>query len=163
MILEWNCGLKSIIFLTSYRDLLDRWELYKERALFDINRQRMIGPNSNTQPSIFIRCSYCNQSISLGAKPPKTGFVPFTLVATVKPRSICCPTCSKALPRCSLCLMSLGTSFDTDSQGPLSKFDDWFTLCNTCQHGGHASHVYEWFQEHSSCPVSGCSCRCSTK
>ena len=36
----------------------------------------------------------------------------------------------------------------------------WFTWCQTCRHGGHASHMTEWFKEHTECPVNSCVCNC---
>ncbi|KAL0077401.1 hypothetical protein J3Q64DRAFT_1811234 [Phycomyces blakesleeanus] len=39
-------------------------------------------------------------------------------------------------------------------------FDLWFTWCQTCRHGGHAVHMEDWFQKHSTCPVSNCICQC---
>ncbi|KAF5397518.1 hypothetical protein PHET_09399 [Paragonimus heterotremus] len=46
-----------------------------------------------------------------------------------------------------------------------------FIWCQACRHGGHASHLADWFHDGSAtegdpsntmCPVSGCSCRCAT-
>ena len=39
-------------------------------------------------------------------------------------------------------------------------FDLWFTWCQTCRHGGHATHIFDWFRNHNTCPVSNCSCHC---
>nr|CAH8855489.1 unnamed protein product [Trichobilharzia regenti] len=149
-----------------------------------------------------------------------------------------CQHCRKPLPRCSICLMHLGTSIpsnecmriSTGSRGesmlrqialtsaPKLSVDfvkamqigitgatvpppadtgnknnqknvysstrkssllanstcviaDWFVWCQACRHGGHASHLIEWFYGDSSdssdmgylkeCPVSGCQCRCA--
>lgn len=32
-------------------------------------------------------------------------------------------------------------------------------FCLTCGHGGHASHMLEWFKEQNTCPT-GCGCKC---
>ncbi|KAN0004083.1 hypothetical protein ACTFIZ_010242 [Dictyostelium cf. discoideum] len=40
-------------------------------------------------------------------------------------------------------------------------FEDWFTWCQTCRHGGHSQHILDWFRDHSICPVTSCDCRCS--
>lgn len=40
------------------------------------------------------------------------------------------------------------------------KFNEWFSLCLTCNHGMHAGHAEEWFERHYVCPVPGCSCQC---
>jgi hypothetical protein len=42
------------------------------------------------------------------------------------------------------------------------EFDDWFTWCQTCRHGGHAGHVQDWFASHEECPVAECTCKCSS-
>jgi hypothetical protein len=41
-----------------------------------------------------------------------------------------------------------------------SKFEDWYTWCQTCRHGGHAAHLMDWFAHHVECPVTDCNCRC---
>jgi WD repeat-containing protein mio len=41
------------------------------------------------------------------------------------------------------------------------SFDDWFSWCQTCRHGGHAKHLLDWFSSHDKCPVTGCECLCS--
>ena len=76
-----------------------------------------------------------------------------------------CPNCRKPLPRCSLCLVHMGTPAGWDSttqktsgqdeggegqasasRRKLSHFSSWFTWCQTCRHGGHAHHLMEWFK-----------------
>jgi hypothetical protein len=101
-------------WIESYCDLLDRWQLFKLRAKFDIFRhQNQIKESIPSQ--IFIRCNFCNQTISQGSKPKKTGFVPSTLTLSSKTKPTCCPTCFKSLPRCSLCLLPMGSYFETSS------------------------------------------------
>ena len=83
-----------------------------------------------------------------------------------------CINCRKPLPRCCLCLTSLGTSAGTFgrsieksnqvnfSKRKVNPFTNWFSWCQTCRHGGHAKHLMDWFKDEVECPVSGCSCRC---
>ncbi|KAF8566115.1 hypothetical protein P879_06900, partial [Paragonimus westermani] len=144
-----------------------------------------------------------------------------------------CQRCRKPLPRCSICLMHLGTTalpltdfslavstredalrrsilaavptltehitrvmqlsivgatgqegMATASDSALKSATDqnpsriWFNRmtslfiwCQACRHGGHASHLADWFHADSAvegdpsntmCPVTGCSCRCAT-
>ena len=98
-----------------------------------------------------------------------------------------CPRCKKPLPRCAICQQHLGCP-DPDpllDQSRLSakgqerpsqeatrqvhwdavssSFGHWMVWCQSCRHGGHAAHVQTWFEQHSECPVVGCSCRCSSK
>ncbi len=45
--------------------------------------------------------------------------------------------------------------------------DDAIVICQTCRHGGHASHVMDWFfdgdgtQSHATCAVANCDCQCA--
>ena len=45
--------------------------------------------------------------------------------------------------------------------------DEALVFCQTCRHGGHASHILEWFygeengKPHEMCPVASCQCRCA--
>ena len=48
-----------------YRELLDRWQLWHQRARFDMGR---IDP---IPPQIYVRCNYCNQPLSLGRIVPR--------------------------------------------------------------------------------------------
>jgi len=41
-----------------------------------------------------------------------------------------------------------------------SSFDEWFSWCQTCRHGGHAKHLLDWFSVHAECPVTDCTCKC---
>jgi hypothetical protein len=71
----------------------------------------------------------------------------------------CFLSCRKSLPKCSLCLLAMGTpvysgnaAFEAASGGcKESAFDMWFT--------GHRKHVLMWFEGHEECPVSGCGYR----
>lgn len=73
-----------------------------------------------------------------------------------------CPNCRKPLPRCSICLLHMGThggpitTAATSATAPgtvstrefhkSSDFSSWFTWCQTCRHGGHAVHITQWFK-----------------
>lgn len=84
-----------------------------------------------------------------------------------------CPHCGAPLPRCSICLLSLGTPIPKDgtertNDGTLSgkienSFREWFSFCLSCNHGAHAYHAEEWFSKHYVCPVPDCNCRCNSK
>lgn len=88
-------------------------------------------------------------------------------------------SCLKPRARCSLCLTRLNTSSSLNmflgpqrtpdatrhepSPGPLKNpFSSFTVFCATCRHSGHASHYLEWFKSNVNCPVSGCTCRCSS-
>jgi hypothetical protein len=48
-----------------YREILDRWQLWHQRARFDMGR---IDP---IPPQIYVRCNYCNQPLSFGRIVPR--------------------------------------------------------------------------------------------
>ena len=37
---------------------------------------------------------------------------------------------------------------------------DWLVWCYACHHGGHYSHITNWFKTHRECPVNGCTYHC---
>ncbi|ORX45946.1 WD40 repeat-like protein [Piromyces finnis] len=166
-----------------------------------LNNQSNSSPNTylSTIPipsQIYVRCNFCNQSIThnllnssktngpntvpgnanvLAATTPN-GTPGASNNSTVVPKqykSSACPNCRKALPRCSLCMLLMGTPIDTiqnqkkgnhinisEYEDPQNSFNYWFTWCQSCFHGGHAIHMMEWFENHDECPVSNCNCKC---
>ncbi|XP_075236939.1 GATOR complex protein mio isoform X2 [Lycorma delicatula] len=164
-------------WITSYRSLLDSWRLWSHRAHFDIALNTR---NLNNKPAqqIFVACNFCAKSISAYMQGLARNRGPFARLGTTSNRLkiSSCPNCRKPQPRCAICLVNMGTpscyggsrspqsgslsSSITNSPLKLSEFSSWFTWCQTCRHGGHASHMSQWFREHSECPVTACSCRC---
>jgi len=95
-----------------------------------------------------------------------------------------CPNlrCKKPLPRCAICQQHLGCP-DPDLASSLSErpdgvlepvhvdsepwsdtssaFGRWIVWCQSCRHGGHAAHLIKWFEQHSECAISGCTCHCA--
>ena len=120
------------------------------------------------------RCNYCDAPLG----PRNQSGVTNQWLSKVKPVLSCCPQCRKPLPRCAICMLSLGAlnpyveltkerarpgrsqhPEDLSSLGNL-PFAEWFTWCMRCKHGGHAHHLVGWFSKHDVCPVSGCDCCC---
>mmetsp|Transcript_10834 Transcript_10834/g.12422 ORF Transcript_10834/g.12422 Transcript_10834/m.12422 type:complete len:222 (-) Transcript_10834:195-860(-) len=58
-----------------------------------------------------------------------------------------CPMCAQMLSKCSIC------------QEPVRSVYVW---CQGCGHGGHLSHIYDWFRVEETCPT-GCGHRCNLK
>ncbi|KAJ1675765.1 hypothetical protein EV182_000625, partial [Spiromyces aspiralis] len=65
-----------------------------------------------------------------------------------------CPQCHNPLPRCTVCRFTLGTpqpKYDAKSGmyrnngTDDASFSNCFSWCQTCGHGGHVSHMNEWF------------------
>jgi len=144
--------------MTTYRELLDSWQLWHERALLDVS----LRDQKATPAQVFARCNFCNQPLTLGVTAKHNPHsAPHVLSSSApKARISSCPNCRKPLPRCSLCLLPLGCSNPTESS-KFSGFSQWFTWCQTCRHGGHAQHMMDWFLKNNECPVSDCNCRCS--
>lgn len=159
-------------WLEAYRDLLDGFKLFHHRVNFDIARGQILQeavekgdlpPTFEWAPrQILIRCNYCSKSIH----PPVTD-------AVGKSRPTVCPNCGRALPRCCVCLMTLSIVPDVNRDADLlnsrstykDTIEDAIIICQTCRHGGHASHILDWFfgegaRSHGTCPVAGCDCRC---
>ncbi|CAG8706322.1 uncharacterized protein OCT59_029542 [Rhizophagus irregularis] len=167
-------------WIESYRTLLDQWEMFHIRAKFDITRGKHMESSTSSAadmvpPQVYVRCNFCCQSVShslwIGMKKDRVTLPPYSgasgMIFRQKPTS--CPGCRKSLPRCSICLLSLGTPTDENVTANLqhgssndkpSGFDLWFTWCQSCRHGGHAIHMLQWFQKHKVCPVSECPCEC---
>ncbi|XP_076029287.1 GATOR complex protein mio [Oratosquilla oratoria] len=173
-------------WVQSYRDLLDNLRLWNERAELDVVMNR--NKHAQRPPQhIYISCNFCMKSISAYIQTPgrlKNPYARFGTGAANKSKMSWCPNCRKPLPRCSLCLVHMGTpsgwssnsstqvnrsddisidhneSVGTSGTQKLSDFSSWFTWCQTCRHGGHANHTMEWFKEHAECPVTSCNCKC---
>jgi len=48
----------------SYRDLLDRWQLWYQRALFDIGHN-VDGSGGGNVPQVYAKCNFCGQCLSM--------------------------------------------------------------------------------------------------
>ena len=201
-------------WVESYRGLLNSWQMWQSRAMFDVDRAELLrnikartsegipvaaggkGTNSTGRrvavqlrrpgsrpldPDILpavpaqldARCNYCSTPIGLKRHEGNAN----QWLSKMKPVLSCCPQCRKPLPRCSICLLSLGAlnpymelTRERGRGGPKAAddlsslanlpFAEWFTWCMRCKHGGHAHHMVGWFANHETCPVSGCECQC---
>ncbi|KRT82737.1 hypothetical protein AMK59_4364 [Oryctes borbonicus] len=138
-------------WINSYRNLLDSWQLWHERAMFDImlSTQR---PNDKPPQQVYISCNFCGKSISAFMQGLTRGRGTFPRMGGAnKMKMSSCPNCRKPLPRCAICLMHMGTTTGDQCTGDgdsmkLVDFSHWFTWCQTCRHGGHASHMIHWFK-----------------
>ncbi|KAI8076305.1 uncharacterized protein BX664DRAFT_344304 [Halteromyces radiatus] len=170
-------------WIESYRLLLDRWQFWHTRAKFDIERGKYMNASEDiASPQVYVRCTYCAQTLghsllvqNIRSRDGKRMNVQANISPASssrisgKQKATVCPSCRKPLPRCALCLLHMGTPIDSVRQAMAtndannvdpSNFGLWFTWCQTCRHGGHSLHLFDWFQKHSSCPVSNCACQC---
>nr|XP_033786917.1 GATOR complex protein MIOS isoform X1 [Geotrypetes seraphini] len=163
-------------WIENYRNLLDAWRFWHKRAEFDIHRSKL-DPSSKPLAQVFVSCNFCGKSISYScsAIPHQgRGFSQYGVSGSpTKSKVTSCPGCRKPLPRCALCLINMGTpvsscpgtsksdeKVDLSKEKKLAQFNNWFTWCHNCRHGGHAGHMLSWFRDHVECPVSACSCKC---
>lgn len=125
-------------WLDAYRDLLDGWKFFHHRCQLDIDRGQMLQeftqdadrePIRLVLPQILIRCNYCNKVISepRGASGAANRVsASFRFLNTAEPltlqemKATACPFCSRPLPRCSICLMTLGIIPDSARNGQLA-------------------------------------------
>ncbi|XP_031568130.1 GATOR complex protein MIOS-like [Actinia tenebrosa] len=162
-------------WIQSYRNLLDMWRLWHQRAKLDIHYS--LRDNSLKPPQqVFVTCNFCGNSIlsSSGPSDSRPRKIAQYNNPSNRPKVMGCPGCRKPLPRCSLCLVHMGTpstlpqkppNIDLNAEKPktvrsINQFSNWFTWCQSCRHGGHANHIIDWFREHSECPVTSCPCHC---
>ncbi|KAF9809376.1 hypothetical protein IEO21_07417 [Rhodonia placenta] len=157
-------------WLDAYRDLLDGWKLFHHRCQLDIDRGVLLQdavqsaemvPFEWAPRQILLRCNYCNKPMDQ----------PYAENTALRPTA--CPHCGRPLPRCVVCLMTLNIVQDstrtstTVSSHTEDTIDEALVFCQTCRHGGHASHILQWFygedgrRSHGTCPVAGCECRCA--
>lgn len=124
MCLEW---------LENYRLHLNSLQMWHSRAAFDVGRfehlrrlKQGLGVASsgrhpakkqhqkekslqgnNFPPQLWARCNYCNASLPLSKLRRQEG-IANSWLSRQKPVLTCCPQCKKPLPRCSICLLSMG-------------------------------------------------------
>ncbi|CAI5734880.1 unnamed protein product [Hyaloperonospora brassicae] len=115
-----------------YKDLLNQWQLFHERARFDVGRSQLEDllngfasvsrdcdaddhhaelpkPSAlSVPPQLFVRCNFCNASLSLACLL-RLGGSHSSWLNRAKPKLTCCPTCRKPLPQCALCLLPFGS------------------------------------------------------
>ncbi|XP_060803426.1 GATOR complex protein MIOS [Amyelois transitella] len=141
-------------WLDSYRLVLDSWRLWWARCALDT----LAGAGGAGGARLLCAaCCYCGKPVT-AAPRPRARLPPPAAKLKFPHQISSCPHCRKPLPRCGVCALHLGTGAGAAG----AAFPGWFSWCVACRHGGHAQHLLQWFQDHTECPVSSCSCRCST-
>ncbi|XP_049849008.1 GATOR complex protein MIOS-like [Schistocerca gregaria] len=188
---------RPLLWIGIYRQLLNTWKMWMERAQLEALRGSFLG--TPLLPQVVVRCNICSAPLNAS----KGNLSHFKITAPIKlgllnePKALAttsalgnaktapgmpepsiqdkittaCPSCHKRLPRCALCLLPLTCVVPTPNSlqrhdAPVShsgaqSFDNWFSWCQTCKHGGHVKHLLSWFEESNVCPVADCDCRCS--
>ena len=150
-------------YVSAYKYELNRMELYNSRCLLEIEESKML--NKKKPRNKCIRCYFCGSSILIGdilggQNIAKRG----DPQSISKPFLNHCPACPNTLPKCCVCLnnlKSINPYFNNEKIKLQDNFIELFTWCEKCHHGGHASHIIEWFNEMNECPVYGCECTCN--
>jgi len=112
-------------WIESYRQLLNSWRLFHARARFDVARGQASKDRNGAmtmappQRQVYVRCANCDRSISGPKKDPKKMTVrerqqvasttPGIIGGVSAAKPTVCPHCKKSLPRCAVCLLTLGT------------------------------------------------------
>ncbi|XP_071963995.1 GATOR2 complex protein MIOS-like isoform X2 [Antedon mediterranea] len=176
----WQLTRDPIVqnWIDCYRNLLDTWRLWHERAKFDSYVQQESTRKKQELQQIFVTCHFCQSPVSpspyihhVQASRNARVMEAASKDSRVRMSTNTCHNnkCRKPLPRCCLCLMHMGTDsfykekFDTNttkSEKKKTVSNNWFTWCQSCRHGGHSHHLKEWFSGHVECPVTSCTCRC---
>ncbi|XP_023292874.2 GATOR complex protein MIOS [Lucilia cuprina] len=151
-------------WISSYMECLNSWGFWEKRAELEIKIVNLRS-TSRTARTVYLSCNFCGKSVSNALQDDAR----IRNVSSNVNKLSSCPSCRKPLPRCSLCLLHMGTTLNAgllgegglESIGWQSKpFSKWFSWCQTCRHGGHTEHLMQWFKQNSECPVSSCTCRC---
>ncbi|GAA5969640.1 hypothetical protein JCM3765_000607 [Sporobolomyces pararoseus] len=168
---------RVIRWIETYRSQMDQLRLWTDRAKFDTARgvraraameqSRLAGKPSEANEvatmlrriapaQIVVRCGYCATNIGPQSAGGRNDFSSSSrgMGSGVAGKSTLCPSCSKQLPACSICLTRPSIhAFEVNGSSMLA----W---CQKCRHGGHATHLLEWFERSQVCAVAGCDCRC---
>ncbi|KAI5959965.1 hypothetical protein CANMA_004065 [Candida margitis] len=167
-------------WIDCYRTLLNSWRMYSVRAKLDVSRTKLSKAFDGEKKikavpkQVYLQCNRCNKNISKGYnnKNSQNLMKQFSKPGGKKSDLLnACPHCGAPLPRCSICLLSLGSEIASDHNNATTsineeidnKFKNWFSFCLSCNHCYHAHHAEEWFSTHSICPVPDCGCQCNNK
>ncbi|XP_072949683.1 GATOR2 complex protein MIOS [Epargyreus clarus] len=152
-------------WLDSYRALLDGWRLWWARCALDTWVVAALGEAGEAARRVAVACSYCGKSVAAAHARARPALARPPPPAAKMKQISSCPNCRKPLPRCGVCSLHLGGAGGAGGAAGgagAANFGAWFSWCVACRHGGHAAHLLHWFSEHTECPVSSCSCRCSS-
>ena len=161
-------------WITSYRKLLEAWTMFVDRAAYD-NACYSANINKPIMQQVYVSCNYCGKPVSKHTYGMPEGAIPAVNNASNEtkkvqaalnmahlnkhqPRFQTCPACRKPCPRCSVCMMNMGSnsgyfagqSHMMPSGGKTGKkvtpFGSFFSWCQTCRHGGHCDHMEGTFK-----------------
>ena len=142
-------------WFAEYRQLLNSWKYFTQRARLDIARSKLLRPRdprpSNIQGQVFLRCNNCKRDFSEPLQNKGKG----QLVRAVKQLRNRCIHCNHPLPLCGVCTLPLGPCLGDEIES-----DRWPTFCLKCNHGYHSVHARQWLSKYDVCPMPSCTCKC---
>lgn len=160
---------------------MQSWRAFMERTRFTVqhNRkavgrdgQRLMKPPPR---QVTLRCNHCQGSLARqdrSVRQGKNGAPGMPISSVTNTPSInsgtVCLKCGRPMPRCSICMLWLGTpdplrpagAAVLEKEDPLARF---VNFCMSCNHGSHAHHARDWFAKHQMCPVPDCACLCALR
>lgn len=173
-LLKYSSGDSARAWVEDYTSYLNSEGQFEQRCLFDIEKNRMLGTAVvGATSGQSLRCYMCGKSLGVPQMVSEIGHKIAWNELHTKSVLNHCPHCKKLLPKCALCQRPISSlnpylelSKGKNGQGvPRPQelgYEDWVGWCQKCRHGGHVGHLAQWFETNTECPVSGCSCRCSS-
>ncbi|KAI1725395.1 zinc-ribbon like family domain-containing protein [Ditylenchus destructor] len=166
---EWR--RKNLHCVRDYFELMNNWCFWLPRTFLSsflrIKNPAAENSGKSISPQAVIACYYCGVPVypTIMEKVDNLRSSAGNTVLNLprrgeKTRIMSCPKCRKPLAKCAICRYHFGSHADSFSSTKNSAIDHWFVWCCHCNHGGHLSHIRDWFQEYKICPVSGCDCHC---
>lgn len=165
-----------------YTHQLTTCQMHAERIPFNkesiLKSKRRDGSTAIKPPprQVTLRCINCDENIKTDATPtvdhmattPTMNPVVNShnrnpLMVSGRNSGIACPNCGRHLPRCTICLETLGmprTKLVASSPFRERRLAQFVSYCSKCGHGNHMMELREWFKRHMECPVADCHCQC---
>lgn len=162
-----------------YQDLHNKNRLFVQRCHYDVGSTKLsrnregISVIKPKPRQVTLRCTHCDTAFAndldnTAMAPSKTSSglnAERNALHSSKVHSgICCPKCGKHLPRCGICLLTLGmprSDKDIVKADGLERLRNFMSFCMKCDHAFHADHARGWFRVHNECPVPECHCSCN--
>lgn len=164
-----------------YQDLHNKNRLFVDRCRFDVQSTKkcrdrdgftVIKPRPR---QVTLRCMHCDTAFTndldntgSDASAPKASAVSASdrnpLYSSGVHAGISCPKCGRHLPRCGICLLTLGmprSDKDGVAAEPFQRLANFMSFCMKCDHAFHADHARGWFKVHNECPIPECHCSCN--
>lgn len=147
-----NSDPKLIEWTNLYKSKLNSLELWIFRAKLEIDESKLFKScKENLKTS---KCIDCNSLLKFQYQISD----PWIEKDHGKKYIAVCSNCPNSSLCCSVCLLPYGSSSFDKVYEPIQE--DWFVWCENCNHGGHAEHILQWFQEYKVCSVVDCLCKC---